>query len=532
MKKVLYIMMLLAAAPCCFAQQNAPQASNDCYGWLPGYPAHYCECRETSQEFHFPLEQQLTDTMWFSSTVNDLKQGLSAYWFANSSITFEVYAFCSSKTPTITMTVGANQMREMDVATINRKLEEMGDMAELMAQTLTPRIKVYPNNGGSGTVYCYPYDQGPLSTCEDSLPLIPRMTYVCSDTTEVYELKPSRISKNGEGFIRWKQKDNKPGTIRLTTDSCNGPEIANETLMDSTHVLVLDADTMSAIKKAGKSVFVHVTHEPGYVGRMFYHNRVVWTESIVDTTICQGMGLQLGDTILMEETIYPNDTNWIGSDTLSRTTFYVGVEVPIVKYDTLRLRAAELPKTYLNYYIPKNGWGDHEFYIRHNNLCDDHYLVHVVHIVDSITQDLHDTLCVGRSISYSGIAYTTDTTFRDSAWIDADTWAIRDISIHFTEPEMEYDTVLVKPSEMENGYWDSNLKIMLYAYGDTVVTITKKNTCTRLVQVTVQEAEEDQEDIILVPGEKAAACKYLRDGMLYIRREGREYDLMGRPSRQ
>ena len=40
------------------------------------------------------------------------------------------------------------------------------------------------------------------------------------------------------------------------------------------------------------------------------------------------------------------------------------------------------------------------------------------------------------------------------------------------------------------------------------------------------------EDITFVPDEKAAACKYLRDGVLYIRREGKEYDLMGRPSRQ
>ncbi len=524
MKKILIIIALFSTAYT-YAQQQ-------CEGFLPGFPDHYCECRTTSQVFQFPLEIEVTDTMWFSSTVNDLKQGLSAYWFANSSITFEVYAFCSSKTPTITMTVGANQMREMDVTSINKKLEEMGDMAELMSQTLTPRIKVYPNNGGSGTVYCYPYDQGPHSTCENVLPVIPRMTYVCDQTDEVYEIKPSRIASNGAGFIRWKQKDNQPGTIRLTRDSCNGPEIANETLMDSTHVLVLNADTMSALKKAGKSVFVHVTHEPGFTGRMFYHNRIVWTESAVDTTICQGKGLQLGDTILMEETIYPNDTNWVLQDTLSRTTFYVSVEVPVVQYDTLLLRASQLPRTYHNQYIPKDGWGDYEFVIHHANLCDDRYMVHVVHKVDSTTLDLRDTLCMGRSISYSGKAYTTDTAFRDTAWINADTWAIRDISIHFTEPEMEFDTVSVKPSEMKNGYWDANLGIMLYAYGDTAVTITKRNTCTRLVQVTVLEAEENTEDITLVPSEKAAACKYLRDGVLYIRREGKEYDLMGKPNKQ
>ena len=523
MKKILIIIALFSTAYT-YAQQQ-------CEGFLPGFPDHYCECRATSQVFQFPLEIEVTDTMWFSTTMDDLKQGMSAYWFSDCSISMEVYAFCSSNIPTITLTVGANQMREMDVTSINKKLEEMGDMAETMGKLLTPRLKVYPK-GGTGHIYCYPYDQGPHSTCENVLPVIPRMTYVCDQTDEVYEIKPSRIASNGAGFIRWKQKDNQPGTIRLTRDSCNGPEIANETLMDSTHVLVLNADTMSALKKAGKSVFIHVTHEPGFTGRMFYHNRIVWTESAVDTTICQGKGLQLGDTILMEETIYPNDTNWVLQDTLSCTTFYVSVEVPVVQYDTLLLRASQLPRTYHNQYIPKDGWGDYEFVIHHANLCDDRYMVHVVHKVDSTTLDLRDTLCMGRSISYSGKAYTTDTAFRDTTWINADTWAIRDISIHFTEPEMEFDTVSVKPSEMKNGYWDANLGIMLYAYGDTAVTITKRNTCTRLVQVTVLEAEENTEDITLVPSEKAAACKYLRDGVLYIRREGKEYDLMGKPNMQ
>ena len=526
MKKVLFVIALFSTV-CCYAQQP-------CSGYLPGYPEHYCECRNTSQEFHFPLEIEVTDTMWFSTTVDDLKQGMSAYWFSNSYISMEVYAFCSSNVPTITFTVAPNQMREMDVAAINSKLKDMGDMAETMSQVLTPRIKVYPKNGGTGHVYCYPYDQGPHSVCADALPVIPRMTYVCDQPDEVYELKPARIASSGMGFIRWKQKDNFPGTIRVTRDSCNGPEIAQMTIMDSTHVLVLNPDTILALKQANKSLFVHVTHEPGYTGRMYYHNNIVWTESKVDTVICQGKGLQLNDTILMEETIYPNDTNWTGSDTLSLTTFYVGVEVPVIQYDTMRLRAAQLPLVYHNNRIPKDGWGDYEFLIRHNNLCDDHYMLHVEHIIDTVMQDWRDTLCVGRSKSYdySNKTYTTDTTFRDSAWINADTWAILDISIHFTEPEMEFDTVSVKPSEIKNGYWFSDLGVLLYNYGDTVVTITKKNTCTRLVQVTVLEEEENHEDVTLLPDGNDAACKFLRDGVLYIRREGKEYDLLGRPNKQ
>ena len=328
MKKFFYIFALVAAT-CGYAQENAPQATLDapCKGWLPGYPAHYCECRATSQAFSFPLITQVTDTMWFSSTVDDMKQGLSDYWFSDCSITLEVYAFCSSKTPTITMTVGANQMREMDIATINRKLDEMGDMAELLSQALTPRIKVYPN-GGTGTVYCYPYNQGPVSTCSDLLPVIPRMTYVCDQDTEVYELKPSKIVASGTCFIRWRQQRNLPGNIRLTTDSCNGPEIANVTLSDSTRIFIPDAQLMKAAKNAGKSIFVHVTHPADYVGRINYHNRIVWDEQAIDTTICQGKSLLLADTVLSETTVYPNDTLWTKGDTLSLTAYHLNIEPP------------------------------------------------------------------------------------------------------------------------------------------------------------------------------------------------------------
>ena len=70
MKKILYIFVLLMAATSGYAQEQAPQAT--CWGWLPGYPDHYCECRKTSTPFSFPLQVQVTDTMWFSATVDDL----------------------------------------------------------------------------------------------------------------------------------------------------------------------------------------------------------------------------------------------------------------------------------------------------------------------------------------------------------------------------------------------------------------------------------------------------------------------------
>lgn len=494
MKKILYIFALLVSV-CSFAQQQAPQADpNHCNGWLPGYPNHYCECRETSQVFSFPLEVQVTDTMWFSTTVEDMRQGLSAYWFANCSITFEVYAFCSSKTPTIVMTVGANQMREMDVATINQKLEEMGDMAELINQTLIPRIKVYPN-GGTGTVYCYPYDQGPLSTCDSILPIIPRMTYVCSDSTEVYELKPSRIASNGKGFIRWKQKKNYPCSIRLTEGSCDGPEMAHMTLADSMRVMVLNPNQMKAAKTAGNSVFVHVTHPADYVGRIMYRNTLNWDEQRIDTTICQGKSLQLTDTVLTQTTVYPNDTLWKAGDTLSLTTYHLNIEPPTPQQDTLLFKAVQLPTTYHNQYIAKEGWGDYDFTVHQAGECDERYLLHVEHNYVTNKTEVDTTLCLGKTIKINNVTYSKDTVIHDSVWTYApasnatpDTYTIRHITIHFTEPDVEYDTISVLPSKMTSrGYWYAGLGVMV-PYGDTLIVKKKTNTCTRYIQLHVDKS--------------------------------------------
>ena len=252
MKRLIYILALVVA-PFCYAQENAPQLDLPCIQmWW--YPYYYCECQQTSIPFQFPLEVQVTDTMWFKTTIDNIRDGMSAYWFADCSMRIEVYAFCSSEVPTVAMTVGRNQMHEMSIEEINSKLDQMGDQAAMLGQVLTPRVRLYPIDGGTGNIYCYPYDQGPKSTCDSILPVVAGMTYVCDQPEEVYELIPSRIPANGQGFIRWKQKRNLPGTIRLTTDSCNGPEIANVTLADSLRVFVLDAPLMQSLKQADRNV--------------------------------------------------------------------------------------------------------------------------------------------------------------------------------------------------------------------------------------------------------------------------------------
>ncbi len=495
MKKVLYIFALMTAAVCCFAQQHMPMVDTSCEGWFPGLPDHYCECRTTSQTFQFPLKEEISTPRWFSTTIDDMKQGLSAYWISDDTITFEIYAFCSSDIPTITMSVGPNQMREMSVEAINAKLESMGEQAQILGQLLTPRIRVYTNHGRPGTVYCYPYDQGPESTCDTFLHVLPRMTYVCDQPEEVYVLQPSKISATGNGFIRWTQKKNLPGTIRLTKDSCNGPEIAAFTLADSMRVHVLNPETMKALKQAGDSVYVHVTHDSSYVGRITYRNTIKWDSQIIDTVICQGKALQLADTILRESTEYGGDTLWRKADTLALTGYRLTVEAPAPVYDTLRLKAKQLPYTYRNNIIPKDGWGDYDFTVRQTDKCDERYLLHVEHNFVTATTVIDTTLCLGKTIKINNIPYSQDTVIRDSVWTYAaatnntpDTYTIRDIAIHFAEPETEYDTIAVPPTEMaKRGYYYYSALAAQVHYGDTLIVKKRNNTCTRYIQLHVDK---------------------------------------------
>lgn len=495
MKKVLYIFAVMTAAVCCFAQQHMPMVDTSCEGWMSEYPDYYCECHATSREFHYPLETEVgAQPMWFSTTIDDIKQGLSAYWISDDTITIEIYVFCASLAPAVTMSVGPNQMREMSIDEINEKLKAAGGMSGVL-ETLKPRIRVQTVHGRTGKVYCYPYDQGVKSTCDSAHHLFPRMTNVCDRTEEVYVLRPSNISSSGNGFIRWKQKKNLPANFRMTKDSCNGPEIARFTLSDSMRVHVFNADTMKALRLAGDSIYVHVSHDSGYVGRVMYHNVIRWNSQVVDTVICQGKALQLADTVLRESTEYGGDTLWSKADILSLTGYRLTVEAPAPVYDTLRLKAKQLPYTYRNNIIPKDGWGDYDFTVHQTDKCDERYLLHVEHNFVTATTVIDTTLCLGKTITINNISYSQDTVIRDSVWTYAaatnntpDTYTIRDIAIHFTEPETEYDTIAVPPTEMaKRGYYYYSALAAQVHYGDTLIVKKKNNTCTRYIQLHVDK---------------------------------------------
>ena len=348
-KTIIGILLWTATAVCAQTQPvSAPQWSDFCDSVMRilEQPYYYCACDESSSPFSFPYEEEVKDTMWFTATMNDLRQGISAYWFASSSVTMEVYAFCSSKEPTITMTVGPNQMRDIDVEKINRKLDEMGDMAAL-AEKMTPHIRVYPN-GGSGHVYCYPYDQGPHSTCEEPIPLRSGMTYVCDKEENVYCMEYSQMPSSGKAFVHWKQKKHKPCEIWLTLDSCTGEEVGRAALSDSLHVYQPDSATLVDARKAKRSIWLHVKHGKDIVGRLYWYNNPKYEEQLppMDKKTCLGKTLSVNFRTYSSDTAFV-DTTWVGRDTLQTMEVKFTFTQPKLEYDTVHVTAVELNRGYV-----------------------------------------------------------------------------------------------------------------------------------------------------------------------------------------
>lgn len=352
-KKIYIFILLLASLSINAAQQavtdslEAAIAACEAATANRNVPYYYCDCYVTATKFQFPLEAEINDTVWYTATVDDLKQGISAYWFSDCSVVMEVYAFCTSKVPTISVTIGRNQMHEIDIATINQKLDEMGKTAEELFGLVTPRIRVYPKDGGSGKVYCYPYNHGVHSTCAEPLPLRPRMTYVCDQAYNAYKMDYSLIPSSGKAFVRWKQDKAKPAEIWFTLDSCNGEEIAHTILTDSLHVYTLDSAMLVQARKGKHPIWMHVQHEEDIVGRVNLYTNPKYTAPApaIDMTTCLGKTLTANMRTYRSDTAFV-DTLWVKKDTLCTMDVALEFTKPEMEYDTIYATAVQIARGY------------------------------------------------------------------------------------------------------------------------------------------------------------------------------------------
>lgn len=345
------------------------------------YPYYYCDCAEDNTvDFHFGLDTIISDTLWFSATVSELRYGMSAYWFSDKGIRLELYALCSSTEPTLTMTVGGNTMRDIDVDFINAKLADMGDLAELAETIIKPHLRVYPLKGGQGRVLAFAYDEGPLSSCDDLFPVKNGMTYITNHEEDIYAWLPADMRKNQQMFVQWQQKENLPCEMEFLRGSCADPErICSLTMSDSTKLFFPDTAIVNRAKEAGDTLFFRFRHNAEDVGRVRFRYNIKWQEAVMDTTFCEGKSLQLADTVLKETTVYSGDTVWRSLDTVDVYTYVVNVTPPEAKYDTLRVHKNDLPMYYKKtYYVDR--MGGHEVFIRKKNTCTQKILLQVINL--------------------------------------------------------------------------------------------------------------------------------------------------------
>ena len=174
-----------------------------------------------------------------------------------------------------------------------------------------------------------------------------------------------------------------------------------------------------------------------------------------------------------------------------------------------------MPYTYRSQYvIPVDGLDkDYDVLIHTQGVCDERYLLHVYHQIDTILQSLDTTLCMGRVFIFDEYEYTEPTTVLDSIWLNDDTWQITTLNLAFTAPTMEYDTIWLSSVELLEGYYYEPADTMVHAAGEYFYEILTYNDCTRHLTLTVNEKIPSVLDNIPVSNRPRLI---MRDGMVYI----------------
>lgn len=461
----LLCIVLLASATSVLADTN-------CTGYKPTHPDHYCDCKyNISQLATLPFDVQVTDSIWFKAGSNLFINGFTAYLYSDCDVNFDIYQNCISHTPLYSVTIPKNQARDVTAETINQKLEEAGVSITSMALYLC----IYPVGGTGGRLMCYPYNTGHNSTCEDILSLLPGMTFVSSHENDVYEITSSSIPSSYAMYLQWNEDSNLPCHLSITRGECNGTIIAEYDFVDENSRYYFDPALLIELNTSGESLYAHFSHDAAAAGRI----RLSEASTIdipTDTTVCQGKALVLDNMIYTTDTTIIYDRQWQG-DQLAVYAYHLTIAEPELQYDTLHLKSSDLPMLYRNQFtIPANGFGDYDITIHQKNTCDERYLLHVAHATQTIYSSADTTICQGRSFTYNGQKYTTDVTFTDSTWINADTLSIHTLNVYFAEPEIQYDTLLLKSYDLPYRY-RSQYTIPADGFGDYDLTLHFKNNC-------------------------------------------------------
>ena len=298
--RLLLSFLLLAVTSTLLAQIPEDCADRQqAYGW----PEYYCDCKYNYQDFTLPLDVQISESKWFKGSISELAQGISAYLHSDCEFSFEVYMSCTAKESRYKTVFEPNQANSIDGSTIKRKLEEEG----LSNVDVSFYICITPINGLGGRLIMRSEADGMPSSCDDPLYMFPGMSLYSTQPTDVYVIDPSNIAEATDIIIHWQGDNNTPCELQLTSNLCDGPIVDEVTLDATNNCYTLTADVLDEAWFNDEKFYLHFSHAPGTAG--FVHCLVPeYTIVCTDTTICQGMGVQLADTLLTESTTYSVDT--------------------------------------------------------------------------------------------------------------------------------------------------------------------------------------------------------------------------------
>ena len=173
---------------------------------------------------------------------------------------------------------------------------------------------------------------------------------------------------------------------------------------------------------------------------------------IIDTTLCQGIVYEHEGEYYTRDTTLQID-EWLDEDTYRITTIRLHFSAPEAQRDTLALRTTDLPYLYRGQDTIYS-FGNHDITIHSAGACDERYLVHAYHRMDTIYHVVDSILCYGvPSYEYEGKIYTTERVFTEYIQYNADTVLLDIIGFYFdTEPSPVYDTLALRANQLPYKY--------------------------------------------------------------------------------
>jgi hypothetical protein len=274
---------------------------------------------------------------------------------------------------------------------------------------------------------------------------------------------------------------NKHYEVEITTITFTEPEIQYDTISLKTTQLPYKYNKYCTVDTF--DLYDYIVHVDGRCDERYQlsvlHDIDTLTQSL-DTTLCQGKTYLYKGVEYTTATTFV-DSTWVNDDTFALTTVSVTFLAPETQNDTLSLRSTDLPYTYRNQHTITT-YGDYDLTIHVDGECDERYLLHVSHAIDTLTQSLDTTLCQGKTYLYNGVTYTTDTTLIDTLQLDADTYQILTIQVAFTAPDIQADTLSLKTTDLPYTYRE---QYTVETFGEHDVQIHTPGSCDERYQLSV-----------------------------------------------